>query len=794
MIFSYNWLKEFVPEIPEPKVLLEQLTLHSVEVEGVTFAGESLMGVIVGIITEIKPHPKADRLQICMVDVGGKTAQIICGGSNIAVGMKVAVAQTGAKVKWHGAGELITLTPATIRGVESDGMICASDEIGLLHLFPKASEKEIVDLSKYNATAGTPLAEVLGLTDYLIDIDNKSMTHRSDLFCHRGLAREIAAVFKLDLVLPPAPSLPKPLPPLSVKVEQSRDCPRYLAAELTITIQPTPQFISERLQICGIKSINNVVDIANYCMLEYGQPMHAFDANKLSGDIQVRLAKADETIAALDHTEKKLTPDVLVIADQVQAIAVAGVIGGMESAVTATTTRVILEVANFDPITVRKGSQRCGVHTDSVLRYEKGLPPQLVTTAAARAIELLQKYAQAKPLKIMDVMPSDLNVTATHRAAITVSAKHLQRMMGMTLPTEEVAAILTSLDCTVDGERVSPPWYRLDLNIPEDIVEEIVRIYGVENVPEQVLTGALTVSQQQPELALGRRIRQQLCALGLTETYNYSFYGEALIQKTGLSVDDHIAIANPLSDDQKYLRTTLLPRLLETVARNQMQGDCAFFEVGHVYFPSREVQQIAIVLASKDNAYRKVRGHAEALMENLNVSYDTYPIQQSAECHYWNLYQDRAALLITAAKAEVEIGTMAELNLAVAQQLDIKVPVAFAVLSIPVLEEQRGVAKAMRSISPYPSIPLDLSLIVDETTTWQQIETVVRNEAKELLQSLEVFDVYHGEKIPFGKKSLSFHMILQSLDRTLAMVEIEQWRDKLVQQLNHKFGAELRAK
>lgn len=788
MIFSYNWLKKFVPNIPDPKTLLEQLTLHSVEVEGITPIGENLNGIVVAELLEKRKHPNADTLNIGLFDVGEdiyEPRQIIFGGKAVLnVGDKLPVALAPTVIPGG-----IKIETKKLRGELSQGMCCLNSEIGILnnapevHFFPK------------DIPAGRPIVEVLDIKpDYLIDIDNKSMTHRSDLFCHRGLAREIAAVFKLDLVLPAATSLPEPLPPLSVKVEQSRDCPRYLAAELTVAIQPTPQFITERLHACGIKSINNVVDIANYCMLEYGQPMHAFDADKLSGDIQVRLAKADETIAALDHTEKKLTPDVLVIADQVKAIAVAGVIGGIESAVTATTIRVILEVANFDPITVRKGAQRCGVHTDSALRYEKGLPAQLVTTAAARAIELLQKYAQAKPLKIMDVMPSDLNVTATHRAAITVSAKHLQRMMGMTLPTEKVTTILTSLDCKVDGELVSPPWYRLDLNIPEDIIEEIVRIYGVENVPEQVLTGALTVSQQQPELALSRRIKQQLCALGLTEAYNYSFYGEALIQKTGLSVDDHIAIANPLSDDQKYLRTTLLPRLLETVARNQMQGDCGFFEVGHVYFPSREVQQIAIVLASKDNAYRKVRGYAEALMENLNVSYGTYPIQQSAECHYWNLYQDRVALLITAAKAEVEIGTMAELNLAVAQQLDIKIPVAFTVLSIPVLEEQRGVAMTMRSISLYPSIPLDLSLIVDETTTWQQIETVVRNEAKELLQSLEVFDVYHGEKIPFGKKSLSFHMILQSLDRTLAMVEIEQWRDKLVQQLNHKFGAELRAK
>ncbi len=790
MIFSYNWLKQFVPNLPAPHVLLEQLTLHSVEVEGVIDQGAKLTHIVIGEITEIKAHPQADRLQLCLVNIGSEIVQIVCGGSNLELNMKVVVAKVGAQVVWHGVGKPITLEKTKIRGEVSYGMICAADEIGLLHLFPKQSEKEIVNLNHYNAEPGTPLAEALGLSDYLLDIDNKSMTHRSDLFCHRGLAREIAAVFDITLKLPDVqPCYDTALPGVAVNVTDSKLCPRYSATKLDVIIQPTPQFILERLQACGIKAINNVVDIANYCMLEYGQPMHAFDAAKISGAICVRKAKNTETLMTLmdaEDTDTKLNEHVLVIADDNGPLAVAGVIGGRASAVSNTTQQIVLEVANFDAVTVRKSAQFCGVRTDSALRYEKGLPAELVTTAAARAVELLVKYAAGRVTDYTDV-----NIDFTNNMQIELDFANLERLTGQKWKVNQVKSILERLECkikvTKDSYVVTPPWFRKDLKISEDIIEEIVRIYGVANIPEASLQGILAVPKYDTAFSLSRDIKHRLNSLGLTEVLNYSFYGDQLLKQASLKAEDHIAIANPLSADQRYLRTTLLPRLLETVAKNQSQS-LSLFEVGHVYFTDREIAQLVMMIAGGDDVYRRTRGYAEVLLQNLSVPITTELINASGECVYWQMYQGKQALKLA------PVGTIGIVDAAVLKNFDIKIPVAFAVLSIPELTQSQVAVKHMSAISAYPAIPLDLSIIVDEAVVWQQIEAIVRQQAGELLQSIDVFDVYHGSKIPEGKKSLAFHVILQAQDKTLEMEAMEQWRDSLVKVLAKKFGAELRAK
>ncbi|HLD21682.1 MAG TPA: phenylalanine--tRNA ligase subunit beta, partial [Patescibacteria group bacterium] len=478
MKFSYSWLKEYAKDLPSPQELLEKLPLSSVEVEEIEEQGARLENIIVGEVRHIEKHPNADRLAVCTVHTGAAQEQIVCGGSNLFVGMKVAFAKVGSRVEWHGKGEMVEMKPATIRGVKSNGMICTSDEIGLIKLFPKKEENEVIDLTAHSFVSGTPLAEALGLNDTLIDIDNKSMTHRGDLFCHIGMSREMAAVFNVPFNMPQFSEFDTAsLPKVDIAVEDATDCPRYMGIEMDVTIADAPEFIKKRLNACGVKSINNVVDITNYVMLELDQPLHAFDVEKVGGKkIIVRRAKKGESMMTLDDVVKELDPSILVIADEQKPMAVAGVIGGRESGISENTKRIILEIANFHPILIRKAARAIATRTESAVRFEKNLPVAASTLAAARAVELLKQYADAKIVAFNDTYPVDLKTHENaYRPTVELTAAQLTRLMGVALPGKTIIELLSRLGCSVSEQRrtdgvifdVSPPWFRQDLNIPE---------------------------------------------------------------------------------------------------------------------------------------------------------------------------------------------------------------------------------------------------------------------------------------------------------------------------------------
>ncbi|MBI2411112.1 MAG: phenylalanine--tRNA ligase subunit beta [Candidatus Kerfeldbacteria bacterium] len=797
MKFSYSWLQEFAPQLPSTEKIMAELTTHSVEVEGIE-SGAAYSGVVVGRIEHVEKHPNADRLSVCRVNIGSSVERIVCGGVNLSEGMDVAVATVGARVRWHGEGEPITLEAATIRGVESRGMICSSDELDLSAEFPKKEEREILNLTHLNIAVGTPLAQALGNNDALIDIDNKSMTHRPDLFSHVGMAREMAAVFGVPFVYATSQAIPTGLGKLDIQIDKATGCRRYIGIELNVAVGNTPVHIQQRLQACGIKSINNVVDITNYVMLELGQPLHAFDADRVTGGkIVVRNARVGEKMHTLDKEEKLLDESVVVIADTQQPIAVAGVIGGLDSGVTAQTKRIILEIANFEPVRVRQAAVKLGTRTESALRFEKNPSAELCTVAAARTVELLQQHAAGEVVAYTDLYPQQEQLKT-----ITLTAEDVERLAGVAIPMKDIQELLQRLECQLDVTtaagvttlEVSAPWFRRDLNIPEDIIEEIVRLYGLDRITPQNLTGILRVPEHEPELPLVWEIRKKLPVMGLTEVYNYSFYGEELMRAVGFDPkQEHIEILNPLSDEFRYLRVNLLPRMLENIVRNQQhQKQLALFEIGHVYFADREVRQLGIVVMQKTDAYRTVRGIAEQLLRELHVPYTTTLTNQTADCPFWNSYAEGRALRVNAGEAIA--GTIAEIHPDVLKRMGIDMPVAFATLSIPVLHAHGGVAPKMKPISLYPAITLDLSIIVDAGLAWSSVESIVRQEAGELLQSLMVFDIFTGGKIPAGKKSISLRMVMQSRQRTLEMKEMEQWREQLMAVFNKQFGVQLRDK
>ncbi len=824
MLYSTQLLNQFLETQTgslDPEALMRDLTTASVELEGFESAFPLLAGapgekIVLARITAVSKHPDADRLNICTVFDGLREYQVVCGGSNVVPDMLIAFAMVGAEVKWHGEGDPIVLTPAKIRGVESEGMICAAEEIGLGALYPATDERAVLDLTdafqnpSVEEWLGKPLLHVLGLSDqYVLDIDNKSMTHRSDLFSHVGMAQEIAACLPNVVTRLKSPLLKrmKEAPEtITVTIDDPALCLRYMALELAVdATKETPAFIVERLRQCGIKSINVIVDIGNYVMIEYGQPMHAFDEQKIHNNtLHVRLAKTGESIELLGKQTKQLSTETLVIADDEKVLAVAGVMGGEHSGITTNTKRIVLEVATFDAVTVRKGAQQIGVRTDSSLRYEKGLPEELVTLGSQRAFELLEDFADAQLIGMTSV-----NHATDDKKEIVMSLEMITRTTGLQLSAKEVKALLGRLQCKVVTPRVygtelriTPPWFRRDLNIPEDIIEEIVRLYGIQNIPVQPIIGEVTIPQSEAEYTAGRRIKDELTALGLQEVLTYSFYGTELMKTVGYEQNgEHVEIQNPLSEDLRYLRVSLIPRMLEVVKRNDSAPRVDIFEVGHVYTPSNEARQIGVVVRDVD-AVRIVRGIVESLLAQESVPFVTEKIAATVDCPFWNLYQGKQALRYAVdnpnngdVAPDAVLGTLGSVSPKVLQRMGISGTVAFATLSLPNMlkygaREQKGLA----AISPYPAVDIDVSLLLGNDVAWGDVEQVIRSHAGDQLKSLSVVDVYRGERVDSDKKSVTCRIVLQSQSETLEMKTIELWRESLMRDLHTEFGAVLRDK
>jgi phenylalanyl-tRNA synthetase beta chain len=828
MLYSTDLLKQFFGNSRgaadvqlDPAMLMRELTVASVEVEGFEqafplLAGETGDKIVLARITEVAPHPDADRLKVCTVFDGAREYTIVCGGSNVAPKMLIALAHVGAAVQWHGEGESIVLTPAKIRGVASEGMICAAEEIDLGALYPKTDEKEVLDLtplftdSSVDELLGKPLVEILNLKDrFVLDIDNKSMTHRSDLFSHAGMAQEIAATIttqQFALKFPLLKRIPQAPETVKVTVDDSVACQRYMALEISVNAKkPTPAFITQRLAECGIKSVNVIVDIGNYTMLEYGQPMHAFDAKQIHNNaIQVRFARAGESLELLGGQTKQLSPQTLVIADDEKVLAVAGVMGGQHSGISTDTDRIILEIAAFDGLIVRKGSQQIGVRTDSSLRYEKGLPEELVTIGSQRAFELLEDYADAKLIGMTSV-----NHATDDKKEIVISVDAITRMTGLVLTAKEVKALLARLQCKVATSmlqsrelRVTPPWFRRDLNIPEDLVEEIVRLYGIQNIPVKPLVADVTIPKSEVEYVAARRIKDSLTALGLQEVLTYSFYGADLMKVMGYEQNgEHVEIKNPLSEDLRFLRVSLIPRMLEVMKRNDLSQCSQIFEIGHVYTPAVEARQIGIMVQDPE-AVRIVRGIVEELLAQESVAFVSDKISATVDCPFWNVYQGKQALRYAVDNPkngdggmDVVIGTLGSVSPKVLQQMGISGTVAFATLSLPtVVKYGAREHKQLRVMSPYPAVDIDLSLLLSSETEWADVERVIRSHAGEQLKSLSVVDVYRGDRIDADKKSVTCRIVLQSQSETLEMKTIELWRESLMRDLHTEFGAVLRDK
>lgn len=814
MLISKEWLSDFVAfGNKRDEEIAKEFTLRVAEVEGLVREGDLLKNICVGVILEIGSHPKADRLRLCSVDVGERVPlQIVCGGSNLEVGQKVALARIGARVQWHGEGELITLEPAEIRGVKSDGMICGADEIGLAAEFPKGGEKEILDLSYVKAKAGTPLAEALGKNGVLFELDNKALSNRPDLWGLRGLAREFGAVLDVKVKLPESKSIKaKSAVTLDVKVEDAAMCPRYEAVVVTgVSASPSPVWMQQRLVASGVRPINALVDVTNYVMLEGGQPLHAFDFDKIKesdkrASIVVRKARAGEKIEALDGRTHELPAGALVIATKKNAIAVAGVIGGVQHSIGDTTQSVVIESANFNSGSVRRTSTRMHVRTESSSRFEKSLDPNNTEWGLARACELLQQIFPGAQVvsKVVDVKRA---LPKSH--TLDVTQEDLDRAIGPGIKLSAAEKILKQLGFACKGNakkiRVTVPTFRLkDVNGVHDLIEEVVRMHGYDKLPSALPAIQLRNISEEAVVTLQYKIKE-LCAYrhGLTEVNTYAYIRPQTAALFGFATDDLIELANPLSTERPYLAPTLAMNLTEVVEKNQrVRETVAVFEIAKVFKSNEFVIDVSkktersvpvqpvhmgLAVSSKDGAnnFARVREIFITLFREMGYALSVRIPAQNAP---WWKAGGAAEIFCD----DVLVGYIAALNTSVRTKIGIENETVVAEINLTDLLSHAPALRTYKKFSAFPSSIRDVAVGVVESITAEQLIAAVRG-AHPLVRAAEIFDIFRGVQLGSGQKAVALHVTYAADDHTLIGEEVDQAHTAVVNALEKKCKAHLR--
>lgn len=803
MLLSLNWLKDFlvIPKGLKPEDVAQRLTMHTVEVEKIEKQSARFDNVVVGKVLEVVRHPNADRLNLTKVDVGGKEPlAIVCGAPNVAAGQLVAVAMVGCELP---SG--MKIEEREVRGEKSCGMICAADELGL------GEDHAGIMVLDRKAKVGQPFAEYLGLEDVIFEVDNKSITNRPDLWGHLGMAREMAVFLDSKTTKEFKRVWENRLPEgkgekLDVKVDDEKLCPRYMAVKISgVSVKDSPKEIKERLVAAGMRPINNIVDATNYVMLELGQPLHAFDA-ETTKKIIVRRAKAGEAIKTLDGQERKLEDAMLVIADKDRAVAIAGVMGGENSEINSETTSIILEAANFDASSIRKTSTKLSLRSEASVRFEKALDPNLPEVALPRFLEILLKTCPeaAVASQICDIKNfSDKNIV------LDLDLNWVTKRLGQDLGKKQVVKILEALGFGVESSgahflKVSVPSFRAtkDIKIKEDVLEEIIRIFGYDNIRYEAPLIPMSAPLPNRERLFERQVKS-LLALGcaLTEVQNYSFLNEDKMSKLKMTTSGLIKLANPISNLHTYLRADMFPNMLDNVRSNQAKYEAiSIFEIGSVFSDSvgdikknnqdgeclpHQEKHLAILEAgaSARASFDKVKGVLGYLMDSIALPLRFEPLEGQApewakKGAYVQIFSGSeqlgfAGLVIPAGGLKKEVAI-----------LEISFTKLFSLFD-------RLPGKAYAKPNKYPALVRDLAFVVDAKILYNDIKDEI-GAFDPLIARVELFDVYEGSNLPKGMKSLAFHIDYESPDRTLEAVEVEAVQKRLIEHLEKKFEAKIR--
>ena len=816
MKLSLNWIKDYValPDDFDLKRLAYDLTMSTVEVEDAVDLSKQFEHMVVGQIVELLPHPNADKLTICRTDIGdGDIKEIVCGGINLRVGMKVLVAQPGAICRWHGQGEPVEIKNAKLRGVPSYGMICASSEVGLYDLFPYDEEQAIImDLSDFDAPAGTPIAKALDLDDIILEIDNKSMTHRPDLWGHYGVAREIAALYQLPLT-EFKPFTCDVKSDFHVEVRDFERCPRYCAAQIEgLYVKPAPYQMQCRIWKTGMRPINALVDITNYVMLATGQPTHAFDADLIKDHIVVRRAEEGEKLLLLNSKDLNLSTDDLVIADTESAVGLAGVMGGKKDSVLPTTHRVILEAANFTSAGIRRTAQRYENRTDAAARYEKSIDPERCDQAVSLAMQLFrEQYPEMSISGYTDIYPEHLKCTE-----IDVPISWLTRRLGKTIDNETMADQLGRIGfkVTFNGDNmhvVSPTWRSTgDISIKADIMEEVARLYGYENFEAAPITTTFDHAINQVEQDLERKLKEYLAfRCGMQEIFTYPWMSNEYIDAIIGSYDGMLALSTPPSQTEKYIKYSLIPNLVKAVVKNQYNyEEFSIFECSQVFrdqdwsAPYYEGEKLpyqrrnlagAFVGSSDADAltglYRKAKGVVENMPRFTHM--EGFSFKQVNKPYWAN-----DVVWVNIFLGEEQIGNLALLSHKAAAACGVKDRnVIIFELDVDSLKPFRSRTNAFEHLPEYPMTEYDVSLLFDAATKWEEIYPVVvgKKAADSVLREAYFVDEYKGKQIPAGKKSVTIRLLIGSPDKTLTSKEIEECANSTIKRVCKKLKAETRA-
>ena len=788
MKISYKWLQDFVAIDKTPEELAELLTRHSFEVENIIKLGEGLDNVVVGEVVFKEKHPDADKLSVTKVKISeSEILDIVCGAPNVEVGQKVAVALVGAELP-NG----MKIEERKVRGEKSCGMICAEDELGL-----GKSHDGIMVLSA-DLKIGTPIKEALKLDDTVFEVD--ILPNRAhDCLCHLGVARETAALTGQELKRFSTKCLIEKKNKnavLEVEVLEKELCRRYSAVVVNdVTVKESPDSIKARLESVELRPINNIVDITNYIMFSFGQPMHAFDADKLNGKIVVRLAQKGEKILALDDKEYELTENDLVICDAEKPIAVAGVIGGKETSVTESTKNIIFESANFFGTGVRKTAQRLKVFTDSSHRFEREIDPEITMMCLQEAVKLATENAGGKINE--DLI--DVYSEPRKEKEIEFDYNRVENLLGIKIEKEKALAILNSLElrATSEGEKikVTVPTFRIDIEKVNDVIEEIARIYGYDNIGAQSAQVEMKQVCQDLMWKMEREVNSVWKGLGFFEVYNYSLIGEKDIEIFDLGSDGCLELKNYLSEDAKFFRTSLLPRLLKNVEENlKYRDDVRIFESGRVAFKQEgglplEKKYLSGVLSSrkidKEKLFTVGKGRVEAFLENLGFENVTYEAM-SEEGKLW--HGGQSAIIIIDGKP---VGKMGVVHPQILSKLDMEVRVFGFEIDEEKLVSLQKDGRVFKGINKLPESEFDLAVVVDKSLEWQKIANSVFSLGDKNITKVVPFDVYEGENVGVDKKSVAFKVVCQAEDRTLGDGEIKAIMDRIIGVVG-KIGGEIR--
>ncbi|MCY9197297.1 phenylalanine--tRNA ligase subunit beta [Bacillus atrophaeus] len=803
MFVSYRWLEDYVDlKGMDPSVLAEKITRTGIEVEGIEYKGEGIKGVVIGHVLEREQHPNADKLNKCLVDIGeDEPVQIICGAPNVEKGQKVAVATVGAVLPGN-----FKIKKAKLRGEESNGMICSLQELGVEGKLVPKEYAEGIFVFPNEAEAGSDALAALQLDDAILELG--LTPNRADAMNMLGVAYEVAAILEAEVKLPQtdyAEGAEKAADYISVKIEDHEANPLYTAKIIkNVKIAPSPLWMQTKLMNAGIRPHNNVVDITNFVLLEYGQPLHAFDYDRFgSKEVVIRKAAENETLLTLDDQERKLSADHLVITNGSKAQAVAGVMGGAESEVRDDTTTILLEAAYFNGQTVRKASKDLGLRSESSVRFEKGIDPARVRLAAERAAQLIHLYAGGEVLS-GTAEENHLTIEANN---IHVSVEKVNNVLGMTISKEEMISIYQRLGFAVGEAQdlliVTVPSRRGNIKIEEDLIEEAARLYGYDNIPSTLPETEGTTGGLTPYQAKRRKVRRFLEGAGLSQATTYSLTNEKKAAAFAIEKSLHTKLSLPMSEERSILRHSLIPNLLESVSYNlaRQTDSVALYEVGSVFLTKEEntkpVEKERVAGAvtglwhknlwqgeKKPVDFYVVKGIVEGLLDKLNMLTSIEFVQSERK----NMHPGRTANILLNGSL---VGFIGQVHPTMEKELDLKETYVFE-LDLYALLTAETEPVVYTAIPRYPSVTRDIALVTDTAISSGQLESVIKEAGGKLLKEVSVFDVYEGEHMEKGKKSVAFSLQYLNPEQTLTEEEVTKAHEKVLKALEEKYQAVLR--